>query len=64
MNYYIWNYETPLGEESAIMAVTEDGHTLGIPADPANVDYQEYLAWCEAGNTPEPYNPESEPPLS
>jgi len=25
-----------------------------IPADPANVDYQELLAWIEAGNTPEP----------
>lgn len=25
-----------------------------IPADPANTDYAEYLAWVEAGNTPEP----------
>lgn len=25
-----------------------------IPPDPANADYQEYLAWIEAGNTPEP----------
>ena len=25
-----------------------------IPFDPANTDYQEYLKWCEAGNTPEP----------
>ena len=25
-----------------------------IPLDPANRDYQEYLAWCEAGNTPDP----------
>ena len=25
-----------------------------IPFDPANTDYQAYLKWCEAGNTPEP----------
>jgi hypothetical protein len=24
-----------------------------IPFDPANTDYQEYLEWVEAGNTPE-----------
>lgn len=26
-----------------------------IPSDPANTDYAAYLAWIEAGNTPEPY---------
>ena len=25
-----------------------------IPFDPANTDYQEYLKWLEAGNTPLP----------
>jgi hypothetical protein len=25
-----------------------------IPADESNTDYQKYLAWLEAGNTPEP----------
>lgn len=24
-----------------------------VPFDPANTDYQEYLKWLEAGNTPE-----------
>ena len=32
-----------------------DGQNITtIPFDPANTDYQAYLKWVEAGNTPEP----------
>ena len=30
---------------------------LEIPTDLLNADYRDFLAWCEAGNTPAPYVP-------
>jgi hypothetical protein len=36
----------------------EDG--ASIPFDPANTDYQEYLKWLEAGNTPLPVDAQPE----
>ena len=36
----------------AVIIRLEDG--AGIPFDPANTDYQQYLKWVEAGNQPEP----------
>ena len=45
-------------EQQCIMKISNKSL---IPFDPANKDYQEYLAWLEEGNTPEPADePETE----
>jgi hypothetical protein len=35
-------------------AIVDVDKNMGIPNDPDNTDYQAYLKWVEAGNTPEP----------
>jgi hypothetical protein len=41
-----------VGNEPKVVQRLSDG--TWIPFDPDNTDYQEYLRWLEAGNTPEP----------
>jgi hypothetical protein len=38
------------GENISIIRLSDNAL---IPLDPANTDYQEYLKWLDAGNTPE-----------
>jgi len=47
--------EEPIQSNSAILR-TEDNSF--IPFDPANSDYQEYLAWLAEGNEPLPADEE------
>lgn len=44
---------TPTGQTM----IVKDRH-LWIPEDPANTDYQIFLAWVAAGNTPTEWTPE------
>ncbi len=53
-----FTYKLQKGLETEASSVTKfftgTNRALNIPFDPANTDYQEYLEWIEAGNTPDP----------
>ncbi len=38
----------------SVSKVNENGSVISIPVNPDNTDYQAYLKWLEAGNTPTP----------
>jgi hypothetical protein len=51
INMYQLLKDTIIGPAECIKRITDNAF---IPFDPANTDYQAYLAWLAEGNTPEP----------
>ena len=39
---------------NSVIKIKNNGVLMSIPFDPDNTDYQEYLKWVAAGNTPLP----------
>jgi hypothetical protein len=60
--YKIHKFKTLGIEQISIIKDNGNGYT-SFPADPANIDYQQYLKWLDEGNTPLPPDsiPEPEP---
>lgn len=48
-------------DEKSIYTTTPNGALVQIPVDESNLQYQEYLAWLDEGNTPDPAAPISPP---
>ena len=51
-------YYTVKNPETGVVSMVTDGNNW-IPFDPANTDYQQYLAWLAEGNTPEEWSPDA-----
>jgi hypothetical protein len=48
-------YKHPFTNEITHLLFTDaEGRVWSVPKEPDNTDYQKYLAWLAAGNTPLP----------
>lgn len=47
---FLFSYET---EPHNVIRFNNDGSQTGIPFNPDNTDYQQYLKWLAEGNTPQ-----------
>lgn len=51
-------YKKKTGDLSGATVIFDSELNRWIPQDPANADYQTFLAWVAAGNTPTEWTPE------
>ena len=49
----MYKLQKPIVEGASAVVVIRTTDGACIPFDPANTDYQAYLAWLAEGNTPE-----------
>jgi hypothetical protein len=49
------------GETDGVMRFNDDGSITSFPSNPANTDYQAYLAWLAEGNEPLPADEPAQP---
>lgn len=54
MIYKLYKTDPKLTEANAAFITNEDGSMTSFLFDPANTDYQAYLAWLAEGNEPLP----------
>jgi len=47
-------YKLGKNDQNEVTIIIRTSDSAGIPLDEANTDYQQYLAWIEAGNQPLP----------